>query len=188
MTGIAMVIPSIPVRTELLMRALQSVVAQTILPSQISVAFDCDREGAGPTRTRALRAATGAEWVAFMDDDDTLLEHHLETLYCTALEQEADVVWPWFRVVGGSDPIACNRGKQWDSANPHTFPITALVRNELAQQCYFPKPLSGHGCSGEDFDYWMQLDRLGAKFHHIATPTWNWHHGDHNSAGMPNRW
>lgn len=128
------------------------------------------------------------EWLAFLDDDDELLPHHLETLLRAQVETEADVVWPWFTVIGGSDPIKVNRGKQWNSAEPHTFPMTALVRTELAQRCHFPEPLTDVDCSGEDWAFWMQLDALGAKFHHVNEVTWYWHHDSGNTAGLPHRW
>lgn len=184
---VTVVIPSIPPRAALLHRALGSVINQTHPIAGISVAVDVDRRGAGPTRTRALRQVQ-TDWVAFLDDDDEFMPHHIETLLCCANEVEADVVWPWFQVVNGGDPISCNRGKQWNPAEPHTFPITALVRNEYAQRAYFPEPLSAHGCSGEDFNFWIQLSDMGAKFQHVNVETWLWHHGGHNTAGLPSRW
>lgn len=169
------------------MRALASVAGQTTPVSAVSIAFDLEKRGAGPTRTDALRQVR-TDWVAFLDDDDELLSHHLETLLCCARETDADIVWPWFQVIGGSDPITCNRGKQWNRDEPHTFPITALVRNELAQECYFPEPLTDAGCSGEDWAFWMQLDKLGARFMHVNQVTWYWHHDSGNTSGLPSRW
>lgn len=187
MSEVTIVTPSIPPRSSLLARMLASAAAQTHPVAAFSVALDNRKAGAGPTRTRALRQAQ-TDWVAFVDDDDELLPCHLEVLVRAQAETDADVVWPWFQVIGGSDPITCNRGKQWDPASPHTFPITALVRNEVAQECDFPPPLSGHGCSGEDFNFWMQVSNLGAKFHHVNEVTWCWHHDSHNTAGLPSRW
>lgn len=188
MADVTIVIPSIPPRTPLLQRALASVATQTVPVAGVSIAYDMEKVGAGPTRTRALHQAHLSEWVAFLDDDDELLPHHLETLLCCAEAAEADVVWPWFQVIGGTDPVPGNRGKQWNSADPHTFPITALVRNELAQACDFPEPLTNSGCSGEDWAFWMQLDAMGAKFQHVNTVTWWWHHDSGNTAGLPSRW
>lgn len=186
-SDVTFAIPSIPPRTELLVRALTSITAQTTPVAGVAVAYDHDHLGAGPTRTRALRQVQ-TEWVAFLDDDDELLPHHLETLLTCAHATDADVIWPWFHVVGGSDPIACNRGKQWNPTQPHTFPMTTLVRNELAQRCYFPEPLEGVDCSGEDFAFWMQLSDLGAKFQHVNEVTWRWFHNTGNTAGLPSRW
>jgi len=184
---ITLVIPSIPVRGQLLARAVHSATAQVCQPDAYSIAVDHCKLGAGPTRTRALKAAT-TEWVAFLDDDDELMGHHLSTLLDTALEFEADVVWPWFQVVGGTDPVPMNRGRQWDSASPFTFPMTTLVRNELAQQCAFPEPIPNADNSGEDWAFWMQLDALGARFRHVDEVTWFWHHDSKNTSGRPERW
>lgn len=185
---VTVAIPSIPPRTHLLARALASVAAQTLPAQNVAIAYDVEKVGAGPTRTRALRQVQ-TEWVAFLDDDDELLPHHLDTLMCCARETGADVVWPWFQVIGGTDPIKCNRGKQWNSAVPHTFPITTLMRTEVAQMCHFPPPLADAGdCSGEDWDFWMQVDRLGAKFMHVNEITWWWHHDSGNTSGLPHRW
>jgi glycosyltransferase involved in cell wall biosynthesis len=186
-SDITVVIPHIPPRGELLARTLTSVWEQILLPDAVSIAVDTSHEGAGPTRTRALRQAQ-TKWVAFVDDDDELLPHHLETLLAHADHVGADVVWPWFRVVSGTDPIPDNQGRQWDPADPHTFPMTTLVRTSYAQQGTFPEPLPDAGCSGEDFAFWMQMSNLGARFHHVNVITWLWDHATGNTSGMPDRW
>lgn len=186
-SGVTVVIPSIPLRGMYLARAVNSAAAQTAKPDAYSIAVDNEKQGAGPTRTRALMAAT-TQWVAFLDDDDEWMAGHLGTLLYAAADSGADVVWPWFKVVGGTDPIEENRGKQWDSDHPFTFPITALVRTELAQECSFPEPIPGAENSGEDWAFWMQMDRLGAKFHHVNEITWWWHHDSGNTSGRPERW
>lgn len=187
MDDITFVIPTIPPRGPLLARALLSVSAQTVPAAAVSIAADIHKEGAGPTRTRALKAAR-TKWVAFLDDDDEVYPQHSAILLGHAIYTGADVVWGWFDVAGGGDPIPGNRGKQWDPEVPHTFPITALVRNELAQQCDFPPPLSGVGCSGEDFTFWMQVSNLGARFEHLNEVTWLWHHDSGNTGGLPAKW
>lgn len=186
-TDITIVIPSIPPRSMYLARAVHSAAAQEIRPAAYSVAVDLLRQGAGPTRTRAMRAAT-TTWVAFLDDDDELMAHHTGTLLALAEETDADVLWPWFKVVGGTDPMPENQGKQWDPAEPHTFPITSLVRTEVAQAAYFPEPLVGERNSGEDWSFWMQLSEAGAKFAHTPEVTWWWHHDSGNTSGRPERW
>jgi glycosyltransferase involved in cell wall biosynthesis len=192
--GITVVIPSIPPRGKLLQRAMASVALQTVPACAVAVAYDDQHLGAGPTRTRALRMAQ-TEWVAFLDDDDALLPNHLELLLAAAKETEADVLWPWFKVVGGTDPFPGHRGKQLNPDDPHIFPITTLVRNEYAQQGEFP----GSDVTGEwiadDWPFWRQMQELGATFHHIPDVTWHWfHHGwgmpgtSGNTSGRPDRW
>ena len=189
-SGITVVIPSIPPRRQVLVeRALCSVQAQTLLPDDIVVCFDHDKEGAGPTRTRGLRKVT-TEWVAFMDDDDELLPHHLSTLLGHALETGADVVWPWYEVAppGNSDPFPPHFfGLQWNPAGPHSFPITTLVRTDVCAGVDFAPPASAT-CANEDWTFWLALNERGAKFSHVAERTWRWWIDGNNTSGSPTRW
>jgi len=186
-SDITVVIPSIPPRAGLLhSRALPSVLAQSLPPDEVIIAIDHDRKGAGPTRTRALRRVA-TEWVAFLDDDDELLSQHLETLKHWAVKKDADVVWSWFSAPDGGDVLGA-RGRQWDPANPHTFPITALVRTSFAQRCEFPAPVTDN-FSGDDFPFWTCVSAAGARFFHVSDITWRWwnKHGG-NTSGAPGRW
>jgi len=186
--GVTVAIPSIPPRSNLLARAVASCAAQTMKPRAISIAIDTEREGAGPTRTRALLGSQ-TEYTAFLDDDDEMLGCHLEVLHGLAVEHEADVVWSWFQVVGGEDPLRQFRGRQWNPQEPHMFPITALVRTEMAQSIGFSPPIHYSGqISGEDFPFWLAMRDAGAKFMHTPEITWCWHHDSGNTSGMPNRW
>lgn len=189
MHEVTVCIPSIPTRADLLSRAVCSVSCQDRPADAISIAFDTKREGAGPTRTRALMAAN-TTWVAFLDDDDELLPHHLDLLLTTAREEEADVIWGWYHVQGGLDPLRLHEGRQWNRDHPHLFPITALVRTELAKEVGgFDAPNHPSGAiSGEDYPFWCRLNDLGAKFLHVNNRTWIWHHHGKNTSGMPHRW
>lgn len=181
-------IPTIPPRGELLARALASVAAQTKPPAAISVAYDLDRRGAAHTRNMALFAAS-TEWVAFLDDDDVLYPTHLEQLCAHASLMGADVVWPWYDVIDGTDPFPMHEGRQYDRADPHIFPITALVRRDYAVKVGgFPlrTPVSEE-CAGEDFPFWMAVHDAGATFSHLPVRTWAWHHDTGNTSGLP-RW
>lgn len=187
-SSVTICIPSIPPRDAMLCnRALPSVLRQSLPPDEIVVAIDHDRQGAGPTRTRALMRAQ-TEWVAFLDDDDELHPNHLEVLVRHAEGTGADVVWSLYDMAEGNrDPLPHLRGKQWDPAAPHLFPITALARRELAQRCAFPPPVR-QDFSGDDFPFWLQLNELGAKFGHVDEVTWRWHHHYTNTSGAPGRW
>lgn len=188
-----MVIPSIPPRTKLLSRALKSIAKQTEQAAGVSIAYDTQKQGAGLTRTRALRGVT-TEWTAFMDDDDELLPDHLALLCAAAKETGADVLWPWFKVLGGTDPFPHARGVQLDPGNPHIFPITTLVRTKYAHLSEFPSDTTGDW-SMADWPFWRVLHEAGAKFHHIPDITWHWHHHGYgvpgqagNTSGNPLRW
>jgi hypothetical protein len=182
---ITVVIPSVPPRADKLRRALESVTQQTHPVHAVSIAVDHDREGAGPTRTRAMMAVD-TEWLAFLDDDDEMRPFHLEYLMRAQAETGADVVIPWFEVYGGGDPFPMHRGRQFDVRDPHIFPITVLVRTELAQVGSFPKPDPQRAdWSGDDFPFWLQMARAGATFHSIPDQTWVWHHWGGNLSGLP---
>lgn len=191
---VTVVIPSIPARAQLLERALRSCWTQDVTPAAVSVALDIDRAGSGPTRTRALRAAR-TTWVAFLDDDDELRHFHLARLLEVAEETGADVVAPWFVILGPDgaehpewDPFPEHRGRPWsiDDPQPHIFPITCLVRNEVAQLGEFPRH-HDNGWAGDDYAYWCQLGRAGAKVVTIPDATWWWHHHGRNTSGMADR-
>jgi glycosyltransferase involved in cell wall biosynthesis len=188
---IAVVVPTIPPRAALLERALSSVAAQTLQPDQVLVETDTDKEGPAFVRNRAASKAE-TTWLAFLDDDDELMPHHLQTLLDHQRETGADVVWPWFTVVGGGDPFPMFRGRQWVRDDPHIFPITALVRRSLFNLVggFLPsrgQHPDGHE-TGEDFNLWLRLSDAGAIFSHTPETTWTWHHDSGNTSGLPSRW
>lgn len=188
-TSVGFAIPSIPPRSQMIRRAVRTIYEQTHPVTQISIVIDHDRQGAGPTRN-AAKNALATEWTCFMDDDDELFPHHVEHLLAIADETGADVVFPWFEVAGGTDPFPQLRGLDWSADAPHAFPITALVRTEVAQSLDFSEP-GAHGeiqVAGEDFHWWIAIGQAGAKVVHTPEITWRWWHGYHNSAGLPTRW
>lgn len=186
---ITVVIPSIPPRRDMLNnRAIASVLPQTLCPAGIVVALDRYKEGAGPTRNKGIEMVQ-TEWLAFLDDDDELLHHHLETLWVNAQETGADVVWPWFERRQGDRPVdqVLPHKTTWDPMMPHTFPITTLVRTELAKDVKF-RPPENPNFSGEDWHFWLELSQNGAKFSHVDEITWVWHVHFSNTSGAPGRW
>lgn len=199
MNGVTVVIPTVAPRGELLARALRSVSGQTSPPDGVNVVYDTDRQGAGPTRTRGLRAVT-TEWTAFLDDDDELYECHLECLLRHQAATGADLVYPWYDIVYPGGRIADRdvlpfEGLPWDPAAPRLFPITYLVRTEIARSCTFP-PVAGtmigpHGqpenpnWSGDDWPFILQLVEAGARIEHLDSRTWAWHHHGVGSTDRP---
>lgn len=167
----------------MLIRALKSVTEQTHPVSQISVALDTERLGAGPTRNRALSAIT-AEWTCFLDDDDYVYPNHVEALLAHQAETGADVVFPWFDVQDGTDPFPMFEGKPWSNDDPHIFPITVLVRTDLAQSAAFPAPGEEATWSGDDWPYWLSIIDKGGVISHLNQRTWRWVHHSANSSGL----
>lgn len=195
---VSVCIPTIPPRAHLLRRAVGSVYRQTMQPTVVHIALDTERLGAPANRTRALAMAT-TEWVAFLDDDDEFEPQHLQRCLQHAADTGADVVYPWFTVVGGTDPLGWE-GRPFDAAalrrGPNYIPITVLVRRELAMatggfvdsrdKARIGSTTPWATC--EDWAFWLALLDLGATFSHLPERTWKWHHHGSNTSGCSDRW
>lgn len=180
-------------RRDLLARAVASVALQKLQPVAHMIETDINRDGAAATRNRALQRVT-TEWVAFLDDDDELLPHHLRVLHGWAQRTGADVLYPKCRlVVNGVEQPYC---PEWAGRPDMPFdpdilrlrsfiPVTCLVRTELAQGVggFEYPPQSPY----DDWGLFLKLLDKGAKFIHVPVVTWTWHVGDHNSSGDPKR-
>ena len=200
--AITVVIPTIPPRAHLLQRAVTSVFRQTIPPRSTIIQADLDREGSAATRNRAL-AAVQTEWVAFLDDDDEFLPHHLERLTAEAQTTGADVVYPLPRVIG-PDGHEIPRRHEW-GGGPHFdglalerqsyINVSSLVRTDLARKVGgFEFHHSSNGLN-DDHGFYLRLHHAGAVFAHVHEPTFIWHHHGHgqpgapgNTSGQPDRW
>lgn len=205
MTTIGLAIPSIPPRRALLARALTSVCMQHRLPDQIAVAVDVDHDGAAITRNRAWRSLGHVDYVAFLDDDDELYPHHLAMLLDTALSTGADLVYPWFEVIGGTDPFPPHFATDaWDPVHPRQTTVTVLWRRDTLEEIagfpevgypgdVFVPELGGitdetGNYAGEEFRAVLALNRDGGKIVHVPEVTWAWHHDSGNTSGRPDRW
>lgn len=163
----------------MLERASASVRAQTV-PVLHILAHDVHRRGAAVTRSHGV-ALVQTEWTAFLDSDDEMDPDHIEKLLMCAEETDADYVYPWFRVAGGTDPFPMFFGRPWDNEAPHSTTITILVRTSLAKELGF------RDVSWEDWDFTLRCVYVGARIVHLPERTWTWHHGGHNSSGVPGR-
>lgn len=196
---ISVCIPTIEPRQHLLRRALASVNAQTLAPIEIVIHRDLYREGAPATRQHALENAA-CEWVAFLDDDDEFMPHHLDALARCAEDTGADYVYSYFTIIGpdgrelpGNDPLR-TFGQPFNPAQPQQTTITTLVRRELALQVGgflrpsdAPPTPDGHR-AGEDWAFTLGCVEAGAKIVHHPERTWYWHHHGANTSGLPDRW
>jgi glycosyltransferase involved in cell wall biosynthesis len=170
------------IKNNILTRTLESVWKQTYPVAAISIAVDYNHDGAAITRNRSLAGAT-TDWVFFLDSDDILRPNCIHRLVAHQLASDADIVWPWFEVKGGKDPFPLHFGRQWDPDAPHSFPITTLVRRELAVQVGgFPD------LPGEDMHFWLRMSAAGAKFAHLPERLWFWNHSSGNTMGRGDRW
>lgn len=182
--GVTVCIPSIPPRSSLLGRAMRSVMDQTYQGNlETIVVVDAWKEGAPRTRQKALdRVRT--QWVAFLDDDDTFNQNHLESLLRHAFVEDADYVFSWFEVIGGFDPFPQHFGKVYDVNEPHHTTVTTMVRTDLAQSVGFIR----EGEGGEDWQFTLGCIAEGAKISHLPERTWRWYHNSGNTSGLPDRW
>lgn len=200
MSTVAVCIPTIPPRGELLARALDSVERQTRTPDEVIVVMDEHRQGPSQTRNRCLEQVT-SDYVAWLDDDDEFMPIHLEICMDAIGYAEADLVYPWFYRDDGFDPFeALMRrpvvGLEFDDELRyyllHTnnfIPITTIIRTEkLREVGGFPDRRSERWPhpANEDWGCWKDLLNAGAKFVHTPHRTWHWHrHGiDRQSARM----
>lgn len=168
-------------------RAIASVWAQTHKPEALIVNIDWSKRGAGANRNRGLEQCK-TTWIAFLDDDDEFMGHHLQHCLDLAEAHEADVVVPWFRVAGGSDPFPGNRACGVPSSGPlPAFPVTVLARTSVAKRARFTEELDGPEGVWEEYRYFTALRDREARFHMSPDETWIYHHGG-NTSGSPLRW
>jgi glycosyltransferase involved in cell wall biosynthesis len=188
--GVTVVIPTIPPRERLLARAVASVEKQTLKPAHLIVTMDRRRAGAAATRQVGLEAVD-TEWVAFLDDDDEMLPGHLEALAGALHYQQADMVFSWYEVVGGTDPRSEEFGVPWDKRHPRQTTITTLCRTEMARDVggFLPEEdedlLSpDRHYAGEDWRFTQRMNEAGT-IYHLPVVTWLWHHHSKNTSGLP---
>jgi hypothetical protein len=192
---VSCVIPTIPVRSHELGIAVGSVAVQTYPVTDLIVPMDWRREGAARNRQRGLDRV-GTAWVCFLDDDDYFLGDHVEKLMRCALEQNADFVFSWYEVNGGSDPRADEFGLEWDPENPRQTTVVTLVKTELAQEVGFVSPKEtpeglaspDRHYAGEDWYFTKGCNDAGAKIVHLPQKTWVWRHTGKNTSGLAKNW
>jgi glycosyltransferase involved in cell wall biosynthesis len=203
---VAVVIPTITGREALFERAIASVRAQTRFPDQVVVELDATRTGAAQTRTRALERVK-TDVVAWLDDDDEFLPHHLRTcMRVLEMDGAVDLVYPVPVMAGGTDPTAVTFQGQltlpWGlrfspESEAHLrrqgsfIPMTHLVRTHLVKEIKGFREgyrLDSGRYRGEDEDYLIRLLDAGAKFEHLDRKTWRWHaHPGTSTAGRGDR-
>jgi hypothetical protein len=189
---VAVCIPTIPPRWELLARALDSVEAQTRVPDEVIVVRDDHRLGPSQTRNACLASVT-SDYVAWLDDDDEFLPWHLELCLDAITYTEADLVYPWFERDDGYDPLSAVMrrqvlGLEFDDTLRyyllHTnnfIPVTTIIRTEKLREIGgFPERNSERWphAANEEWGCWKELLNAGAKFVHAPHVTWRWNrHG-----------
>jgi len=192
-------IPSIPPRGRTtLPRALDSVLRQDHPVDAVSIAVDHLHEGAAITRNRALAGVT-TEYVAFLDDDDTWRPSHIGSLLEAAEGTCADVIYPWFTVISGWDPLAEFEGRPFNERamreSQNFVPVTVLARTDLVKSVGGfedrNKSTEPGASPCDEWGLWIKLLDAGATFHHLNKRTWSWFwhsDGGGNTSGRGDRW
>lgn len=189
---VTVVIPVHPARENngMLRRVLASIDRQTVQPQEIIVQYDHNKQGAAKTRHEGLMSVE-TEWVTFIDSDDEMRPEHLETLYDGAIQNEADLVYSWYHVAGGNDPMPNDFGKSWNPDKPRLVTIVTFCKTDIAKQVGFvfqpegPNPQQKF--AGEDRFFINSVNNLGAKIVHIPKKTWIWNHHGQNTSGLPTK-
>lgn len=191
---ITVVVPTIPERTAMLTRALASAAAQTLPPRAVIIQADHDGAGSAATRNQALECVR-TPWVAFLDDDDEFLPHHLERLSQAALDAGADVAYPLPLVIG---PDGEEIPRQWEWGGGPEFDgptlerqsyitVSSLVRTGFARLVGGFEFIQGENGLNDDHGFYLKLYRAGAIFTHVHEPTFIWHHHGGNTSGQTSR-
>ena len=190
---VTVLIPAIPTRTRMLNRALVSVLNQQRPPDRIVVSLDHDRLGAAGNRNQALKGVT-TEWVAFLDDDDELMPHHLLVLLQNS--DDADVIYTGCQVLGPAgeevEPLEewGRFGKPFDGLllrKKSYLPVTSLVRVEYLKDIAEPFK-APRDSAYDDWGMYLQLLDNDARFKHVPQKTWIWNHWGGNTSGRADRW
>lgn len=190
MTTVGVAIPHIPIRAEWLGRAVMSVACQSRPADAISIATDIEHAGAAITRNRAWRTLD-TDYVLCLDDDDELLPECLAILLARAEVDDADLTFPYYTVVGGTDPFPGNFGRPWDG--PRQTTIVCLWRRDALEKVGgFPEPGDDYddtgNRTGEDFLAVKRLHDAGGRIVHVPERLFLWHHHHRNTSGRGDRW
>jgi glycosyltransferase involved in cell wall biosynthesis len=211
---ITVCIATIPPRAKMLRRALASVAVQTLQPAAIVVEYDHEHTGGAATKNRAAAKAT-TPWIAFLDDDDQFLPHHLKTLSGHVADM---IMYSEFgqlgnphvvysipdvpQLPGRRDPNG-RYGVPFDEAELRRrsyIQTTSLIRRDLFEKAGgFQLPdrtmPDGSPCPYDDWGLWLAMLDLGARFLHVPEVTFVWNHHGYgrpgvpgNTSGQPARW
>lgn len=195
---VTVVIPTHPARVGngMLGRAVGSVYRQTRPIDALHIETDRRGDGAPATRQRGLESVTG-DWVAFLDSDDAFGPQHIRLLLEHAADTDADYVYSWYQVIGGTDPMPQHFGQVFDPELPTPTTITVLVRAELARAAGFVNYGDtmtstalrdpSRVVAGEDAAFTRRCFELGGSIVHLPKRTWTWHHHGLNTSGLPAR-
>ena len=159
MIDVTVITPSIPRRSYVLSRCIESVRSQEpswrVMKHFIALDNVHPEFPVGPARLRnQMIKGVDTEWLVFLDDDDTIDHNFFRVLWPFTTEYE--VIIPHCRFDGPPIPpqyvnqLSFNREKLREHGQ---FPITCLVRTELVQNVGgFPED--------ETYEDWVMWNRI----------------------------
>jgi glycosyltransferase involved in cell wall biosynthesis len=189
---------TIPSRSELLQRCVESVKNQTLQPKEHLIKLDDKRQGHCAMLDAMLEEAS-TKYVAILDDDDELLPNHIETLCKAITEFDADLVYPHFKYSNLPDAghLEKYRGVPWSNNDIHQVAITWIAKREaLLEVGGFSKDFDINSYNvdaegnriGQDFVMIQKLVKANKKIMHVNSVTWIYHVGHPSTQGIPVRW
>lgn len=175
---LAVVTASVPARNAMLAELAADLAAQTYQDFVWLVEFDHSGRGPAAIRNR-LVAASAADWVAFVDDDDRIDPDHLRVLLeVRTLRPDADVIYTACRIEGRDGHVIPHDCNHVGLRSENTVPVTALVRRRMFERAG-GFPLDEHN---EDHGLWRRLLDVGGRFVCDHRITWTYrYHGTNRS-------
>ena len=166
---IAVITPTIPSRSQLLIECQQSVRNQvTNIPILHSIGEDTEKIGCGQLRNKLISTLDPSyDWISFLDDDDLMLPNHLNLLSQQC--ETSDIIY--------SDCETINWDKTWitkpfnlyDLLQRNYIPVTVLMRRSM-----FEKVNGFAEVFAEDWDLWKRCGKIGARFTYVPQITWQY--------------
>lgn len=174
---VTMLTPTIEGREELLAECIASVQAQTEEVAHL-VWMDAARAGPAVCRQRMLDLVQ-SEFVAFVDDDDLLDPHHVESLMALLQNGQslADLAWSrcrmqfgpgvaQFRIAPGMRPDY----KALVTSGRNFIPVTVVARTSAIREAGGFRSEDRY----EDYELWKRMLGLGHRFAHLGQETWTY--------------
>ena len=195
---VTIITATIATRAELLARAVKSVEAQTLQPAAHLIMEDTEKIGGAAVLDKLLKKVK-TKYVAVLDDDDELLPRHIEAIYTSIIESDADLVYPWFRyqTSGNAGHLERYFGVAWSNDDVHQVPITWIAKTLTIKRAggfsegYVTESMdvdSGGNRIGYDFILIQRLVAHDRIIKHHPEITWIYHDDRQSTLGMPSRW
>jgi hypothetical protein len=188
MIDLTVVTPSIPGRRQWLYECIASVDEQTVKPAGHIISIGKAAEGQPKlphiveTRNRLCMAVDTA-WVSSLDDDDLFDPTHFETV-APYLDGPYDLIYTYAHGFPSQDCSAWNGQEIVDALGRHNWiGMPACIRLETVWAAggwsiegWNPETYYyGEGpCWAEDWDLWLRMAQIGARFLCIPQETWHY--------------